>query len=513
MWWIVLLVIVGLLLVVAIHDLVQRKRAILRNFPVIGHLRYLIEKIGPELRQYVVADNNEELPFSRDQRRWVYATAKEQNPYFGFGTDTDISKPGTVIIAHSAFPILGDHNKTPVVPGPKVMGAWRQREKAFRPNSIVNISAMSFGSLSGPAVEALNRGAHLSGCLHNTGEGGISNHHLHGGDTIYQIGTGYFGCRAADGSYDHQAMLATVAKGTTANGSVKAIELKLSQGAKPGLGGLLPASKVTKEIAEARGVEVGVTVESPAGHRAFHDIDGLIDMVERMATDTGLPVGIKAAVGQMGFWEDLAAAMVRRQEGPDFITIDGSEGGTGAGPLVFTDNVAFPFQMAMAKVYKVFVAADLHRDIVFIGAGRLGYPEQALSAMAVGCDMINVGREAMMAIGCVQAQKCHDGHCPTGVATQNKWLIRGLDPTNKAARCANYIAALRYDLLRVAQACGAPHPSLVPPDVVEIVDGPQKTIPLVDRYGIDPNLHRLHQSDIDALSAPATPTSAGSTAR
>lgn len=497
MWWIILLVIVALIVIVGIYDVVQTKHAILRNFPVVGHFRYLFEKLGPELRQYIVADNDEELPFSRDQRRWVYATAKKDNPYFGFGTDTDLDKPGTIIIKHSAFPILGDHNTTPDLPCAKVLGAWRNREHAFRPASIVNISAMSFGSLSGPAIHALNGGAKLSGSLHNTGEGGVSSHHLHGGDLIYQIGTGYFGCRAEDGGFDMAKMLDSVAKGP-----VKAIELKLSQGAKPGIGGLLPAKKVTKEIAAARGVPVGITVESPARHSYFHDVEGLIDMVEEIADTTGLPVGIKSAVGQMSFWEDLTAAMVRRQQGPDFITIDGSEGGTGAGPLVFTDNVALPFRLGFSRVYKMFVQAGLQKDVVFMGAGRLGYPEQALSAIALGCDIINVGREAMMAIGCIQAQKCHDGHCPTGVATQNKRLIRGLDPTDKSVRAGNYIMALRYDLLRVSQACGAVHPALVDPTAIEIIDEPQHTVGLLERYGHDPTWERLHQSDLDTIGTP-----------
>ena len=493
-WLIVILAIVALLIGVTIYDLTQKRRAILRNFPIVGHLRYILEKLGPELRQYIVTDNDEERPFSRDQRRWVYATAKQENPYFGFGSDNDVDVAGQIIIKHSAFPLLNTHHDAPQVPAAKVLGGWRGREHAFRPPSIVNVSAMSFGSLSGAAVQALNEGSVHAGYLHNTGEGGICAYHRRGGDLIYQVGTGYFGCRSTDGAFSMDRFLETVA-----SAPVRAVEIKLSQGAKPGIGGLLPAKKVTAEIAAARGVDVGVTIESPARHTAFDDVDGLIDFVEQLADATGLPIGIKSAVGQMDFWTLLAQRMASTGRGPDFITVDGGDGGTGAGPLVFTDNVAYPFRTAMAKVYGTFVAEDLHRDVVFIGAGKLGYPENAVAALALGCDMINVGREAMMAIGCIQAQRCHTGHCPTGVATQSRWLTRGLDPTSKAARVANYVKHVRYDLLRLAQAAGVPHPALIPQDAVEIALGSGKTSTLTDQYDLPPRIDRFHPSDATTL--------------
>ena len=267
MIWIVLGVIVALLLVVlAAIDVAQPRQAIRRNFPIIGRLRYILEWLGPELRQYIVTDNDEERPFSRDQRRWVYATAKMQNQYFGFGTDNKMDDSQYIIIRHSPFPYRSerpqrssdDDGSGPdpsFLPAAKVMGEWRNREKAFRPNSVVNISAMSFGSLSARAVEALNRGAALSGCLHNTGEGGVSSHHLHGGDLVFQFGTGYFGVRTPDGKFSIERAIEQVS-----SRPVKAIEIKLSQGAKPGLGGVLPGSKVTAEIAAARGVEEGLSL-------------------------------------------------------------------------------------------------------------------------------------------------------------------------------------------------------------------------------------------------------------
>ena len=438
-WWLWVLIGLGVFFgIVAIHDVTQRKHAILRNFPIIGHLRYLIEKVGPELRQYIVADNDEELPFSRDQRRFVYASAKQQNAYFGFGTDNDLTKPGYIVFRHAAFPHDPPaEDMADVLPMRKVLGERHNRSKAFQPQSAIYVSAMSFGSLSGQAVESLNRGSEISGCLHNTGEGGISAHHRHGAGLILQLGTGYFGARNPDGSFSMDRLVASI---DTAN--VKAIELKLSQGAKPGLGGVLPGKKVTEEIAEARGVEVGVTVLSPTRHRAFTSVNGLVDFCEEIAAATGLPVGIKSAVGIKSFWTELAERMTETGKGPDFINVDGGEGGTGAAPLPFSDHMALPFRQGFAEVYSAFANQGIHEQVVFFGAGKLGLPTEAMVAMSMGVDGIGVAREAMLAIGCVQAQKCHDGHCPTGVATQNRWLTRGLDPTNKSVRFANYACLL-----------------------------------------------------------------------
>lgn len=482
-WLWALLAIPAFLLIVAIHDVTQRKHAILRNFPVIGHLRYLIEKIGPELRQYVVANNDEELPFSRDERRFIYASAKQQNAYFGFGTDNDINTPGYVLFRHAAFPHPSPpEDKADLLPMLKVLGESHGRTHAFIPESAVYISAMSFGSLSAPAVEAINRGAHLSGTLHNTGEGGISDHHRHGGSLILQLGTGYFGARNTDGTFSMDKLMASLE-----TAPVKAIELKLSQGAKPGLGGVLPGRKVTPAIAAARGVEVGVTVNSPSSHNAFSNVSSLIRFVEEIATETGLPVGIKSAVGEKAFWHELADEMKASGKGPDFIAIDGSEGGTGAAPLPFSDHVALPYRHGFAEVYSAFAARSITEQIVFLGTGKLGLPTEAMVAMSMGADGVGVAREAMLSIGCVQAQKCHDDHCPTGVATQNRWLTRGLDPTDKAVRLANYVAALRHELIRLSNAMGAEHPSLVDPANVEIRRSTEEVIPIRELFSYDPS--------------------------
>ncbi len=474
MWWWVLIAVLVLIAIVAVFDLVQRKHAILHNFPVVGHFRYLLEAIGPELRQYIVTGNDEERPFNRDQRRWVYASSKRQNNYFGFGTDNDLERsPNHLIIKHDSLPAspppraLQDH--THPLPCAKVLGAARGRARAFRPGSVVNLSAMSFGSLSAPAVEALNRGAKTCGCLHNTGEGGIAPHHDHGGELIWQIGTGYFGCRTPEGKFDLDRF-----KEAVANFPVRAIEIKLSQGAKPGMGGILPAAKITPEIAAIRGIRRGEDCVSPPRHSAFSDVDSLLDYVELLAAESGLPIGIKSAVGDGFFWNELADAMASDERGVDFIAVDGGEGGTGAGPLAFSDHVALPFKIGFARVFRAFAERELERNIVFVGAGKLGFPSQGILAFALGCDLLYVGREAMMAIGCIQAQRCHTGHCPTGVATQSAWLSRGLDPHHKADRLASYVATLRKELLQLSVACGARHPALVSSDHLEMLD---------DRFG------------------------------
>ncbi|MGW7067030.1 glutamate synthase-related protein [Streptomyces sp. NPDC054855] len=469
------------LALVAARDLVQKKHALLRNFPVLGHARYLLEKIGPELRQYVVTSNDEERPFSRDQRSWIYASAKEENNYFGFGTDDDVEhEQGHAYVKHRTFagrlPDLRDAQAP--LPSAKVLGGPRGRARAFRPASVVNISAMSFGSLSGAAVTALNKGAALAGTMHNTGEGGLSPYHLNGGELVLQIGTSYFGCRNEDGTFNLDKL-----KSVVASGPVKAIEIKLSQGAKPGLGGMLPGAKVTDEIAGIRDIAAGKDCASPSRHTAFHDVDSMLDFVELLATETGLPVGIKSAIGEMGFWEDLATLMERGDRGVDFVTVDGGEGGTGAAPLIFADSVSLPFRMGFSRVYSVFAERGLTDDITFIGSGKLGLPENAVVAFALGVDMVNVGREAMLSIGCIQAQKCHTDACPTGIATQNPWLTRGIDAPSKAVRAAGYLRTLRRELLRVSGAVGVAHPSLITPTDIDILNGDYDARSLASVYG------------------------------
>ena len=492
------------------HDLAQRQHAILRNFPVVGHLRYQLERFGPELRQYIVTSNDEERPFSRDQRRWVYASSKLENNYFGFGTDNDVEQVrGYPIIKHRTF--TGPGAATPVhagegvaLPSAKVLGGPRGRTHAFRPHSVVNVSGMSFGALSKNAIEALNRGADLVGCLHNTGEGAISPYHRNGGELIFQIGTAYFGCRDAEGRFDLDRL-----KQTVASAPVRAIEIKLSQGAKPGLGGMLPGAKVSEEIAEIRGIVPGVDCASPSRHTAFSDTDSMLDFVEMIAAETGLPVGIKSAVGNLEFWDHLVEHMAGRQRGVDFVNVDGGEGGTGAAPMIFADSVAYPFRLGFAEVYRRFAEAGLTDDVTFMGGGKLGIPENAVVAFALGVDLVAVGREAMLAIGCIQAQKCHTDHCPVGVATQNPRYVRGLDPTLKSVRLANYVTTMRRDLLKVSEAVGVAHPSLITADDVDLVDGVRTTMSVREIYCYQPGWGHLGPQLAKEITAIMAPQEAG----
>lgn len=501
---------VGLfILILVIYDLTQKRHAILRNFPVLGHFRYILEAIGPELRQYIVTDNDSERPFNRDQRRWIYASSKQENNYFGFGSDNDMElTPNYLILKQSTFPHPEPKQATPLFPAPcaKIMGGARQRKKAFRPASIVNISGMSFGALGSAATEAINQGCGLSGCLHNTGEGGVSKHHLHGGDLMLQIGTGYFGCRDHDGHFSMEALVETIKE----TPSIKAIEIKLSQGAKAGLGGLLPQQKITEEIAQARGIPRDRDCASPTHHSAFDDADSLLDFVEEIATATGLPVGVKSAIGQLSFWDELADLMRDGSRGVDFITVDGGEGGTGASPLAFSDHVSLPFKYAFPQVYAIFSRAGLSQRVVFIGSAKLGFPMDALFAFGLGCDMVSVAREAMISIGCIQAQRCHTGHCPAGVATHNKWLMRGLDPTLKAARLANYVVTLRHEILKLCHAAGFCHPAFLTTDHFEILDGQLGTTSFKDIFGYERNVPCPCEEDcqtirdiMDCLKAPS----------
>ncbi len=484
-WEIFWTALAGLVLLVVVHDLVQSSRPILRVFPVVGHLRYLLMEVGPELRQYIVAQNREELPFNRSEREWIYRSANGENNYFGFGTDDQVYGIGYPVIKHSVFgpsekPYTGGHHEKSSIPCAKVVGLAHGRAQPYRPPSIVNVSAMSFGSLGANAVSALNKGAKLAGCYQNTGEGGCSRFHRFGADVVFQIGTGYFGARGPKG-FDLDVVKRLVADVP----QIKMIEIKLSQGAKPGKGGVLPGIKVNEVIAEARGVKAGEDCISPNNHSEFRTVDELIDFVERIAAATGRPVGIKSAIGQLDFWHELVERMKSRGAGPDFVTIDGKEGGTGAAPLAFADHVALPYRVAFPRVYKIFSDADLADDVVFIGSGKLGFGDRCILAMALGADMVNVAREAMLAMGCIQAQKCHTSYCPTGITTQRAWLERGLEVDAAAKRVCGYIETFRAELEALTHAAGYSHPGEFTPHDVEVSAGPGIFRPLYEIYGYD----------------------------
>jgi glutamate synthase domain-containing protein 2 len=456
-WWLWIIIV---LVLIALRDVfLQRRHTISHNFPIIGHLRYLLEKIGPELRQYLVANNREELPFNRIERGWIYASAKKENNYEGFGTDRDIYKHTHFFINNAMMPYKLPENHpnqidSTFLPCAKVIGLYNKRKKPFRPASIINVSAMSFGSLSAKAVESLNKGVQMADAYHNTGEGGLSPYHSHGGDVIFHFGTGYFGVRNDDGTFSLEKLVELVNK----NPFVKAIEIKLSQGAKPGKGGVLPAAKITEEISQIRHVPLGQDVISPPNHSAFSNVPEMMAFIEKIAEATGLPVGIKAAIGKLEQWEELADLMVETGKGPDFLTIDGGEGGTGAAPPSFADHVSLPWVHGFSDIYKLFKKRNLSNKIVFIGSGKLGFPAKGALAFAMGVDCINVAREAMMSIGCIQAQICHTNRCPSGIATQSKWLQNGIDPTLKSARLAQYFKTFRKEFIEITHAAGYEHP-------------------------------------------------------
>ena len=476
----------GLLLIIFLYDIFQRKHAILRNFPVVGHLRYLLEKIGPELRQYWVANDKEEMPFTRAERSWVYATSKKQNNNFGFGSSELMYDTGYPILKHSAFPTRDKYDAhgnllTSSMPCAKLIGAAHNRKNSYRPESIVNISAMSFGSLGKNAVAALNLGAKEAHCYHNTGEGGISPYHKLGGDLVWQIGTGYFGARDAEGKFSMEVFKQAIEN----NPTVKMIEIKLSQGAKPGKGGILPKDKITEEISKIRGIPRDRDCISPNSHSEFTNVSELVEFIESLADISGLPVGIKSAVGESKFWEELATQMKATNQGPDFITIDGGEGGTGAAPLAFADHVSLPFKIGFKRVYTIFKNHDLINDITWIGSSKLGFPDRAVVAFAMGCDLINIARESMLSIGCIQAQQCHTGHCPSGVATHNAWLIRGVDVPTKSKRAAQFLKGLRKEILQLTYACGYTHPCQFTGQDIEISSGVNLFDPLEKIIGYE----------------------------
>ncbi len=447
------LLLLGPLALLGLRDYLFATNAVIRNFPIVGHLRFVIEDLHVLIQQYFIEGSTEGTPFSRDQRSLVYQRAARERDTVPFGTQQDVYEVGYEWINHSLAPLhLAMQDLRMTVGGLEC----RQPYSA----SLLNISAMSFGSLSKNAVLALSRGAKLGNFAHNTGEGGVSSYHLEGGaDLIWQLGTGYFGCRTVDGGFDPDAF-ATLA----GHPNVKMIELKLSQGAKPGHGGILPAAKLTSEIAGIRGVPLGQDVLSPPAHSAFSTPVGLLEFVARLRElSGGKPVGFKLCVGKRREFLAICKAMLKTGITPDFIAVDGGEGGTGAAPLEFTNHMGAPLVEGLIFVHNALVGFGLRHKLRVIASGKVTSGFEMVKRLALGADMCNSARGMMLALGCIQALKCNTNRCPTGVTSQDPLLVRGLVPEDKAAKVANFHHELLGSVGELMGAMGIEHPDDLKP--------------------------------------------------
>lgn len=454
-WWLVILS--GALTAVGIADMTQTKRSLLRNYPILAHFRYLLESVRPEIRQYFLEEDTAPNPFSRNQRSLVYQRAKQAVDKRPFGTQMDVYQSDYEWINHSIMPAkVGSHDFRITI------GADRAQPYSA---SIFNISAMSFGALSANAIRALNQGAEKGRFMHDTGEGSISRYHRPendseaGGDLVWEIGSGYFGCRTEHGSFSPEKFALNAALP-----QVKMIEVKLSQGAKPGHGGVLPGAKVSIEIANARGVPQGMDCISPASHSAFDSPIGLLQFIEQLRElSGGKPTGFKLAIGHPWEFFSIVKAMLKTGITPDFIVIDGGEGGTGAAPVEFTDHVGVPLQEALLLAHNTLVGAKL-RDRVKIGAsGKIVTAFDIVRTLALGADWCNSARGFMFALGCIQSQNCHTDRCPTGIATQDPMRQRALVVLDKAERVANFHQNTLKALAELIAAAGLNHPAELKP--------------------------------------------------
>lgn len=439
------------LLLIAIYDSCQQKHALMRNFPVVGRFRWLMEFVRPFIQQYFIESDTGGAPISRMFRNIVYQRAKNTRDTIPFGTQIDTYKTGYEWIGHS----IGALDVKDVDTKPRVLIGSKDCKHPYSA-SILNISAMSFGSLSKPALQSLNKGASLGNFYHNTGEGGVSPYHLeHGGDVVWQIGTGYFGCRNNEGGFD-----ADLFAKQASHKHIKMIEIKLSQGAKPGHGGILPASKNTPEIAKIRGVEPGTQVDSPTHHQAFSTPLELVKFIQELRKlSDGKPIGFKLAIGRKSEFIGICKAMVELNATPDFITVDGGEGGTGAAPLEYSNSIGSPLREGLAFVDDCLVGFGLRSEVKLIASGKVISGFHLVKNLALGADICNSARGMMMALGCVQSLSCNTNHCPTGIATQNPSLYKGLVVTDKATRVYNFHKKTVHAAVDILSSAGMKGPS------------------------------------------------------
>ena len=457
-------------------DIRQKQHAVRRNFPVIGRLRYGFEHLGEFFRQYFFAMDREELPFNRAQRAWVYRAAKDIDSTVAFGSTRPLNQQGDIIFLNSFLPTLeSDAAKASSV----TIGEGFAREP-YATSAFLNISAMSFGALSVPAITALSKGAAKAGIWLNTGEGGLSSYHLEGGcDLVFQIGTAKYGVRDASGRLSEE-LLQEVA----AHDQVKMFEIKLSQGAKPGKGGILPGAKVTAEIASVRRIPMAEDSISPNAHPEIKSVDDLLDMVAQVRTVTGKPTGCKFVLGDSLWLKDLCTRINERglQDAPDFITLDSADGGTGAAPQSLMDFVGMPLRRSLPTLIDELTRSGLKNRIKVICSGKLINPADVAWALCMGADFVNSARGFMFSLGCIQALQCNKNTCPTGITTHEPDLQRGLDPTLKSERVANYARNIMHEVETIAHSCGVPEPRLLRRQHACIIDGNGEPIPMLEKY-------------------------------
>jgi glutamate synthase domain-containing protein 2 len=482
------ILVIGVLLlavvVMYIVDVTQTKQAIRRNYPVIGRFRYLFEEMGTFFRQYFFAMDREELPFNRAERSWVYRAAKNLSNVTAFGSTRDLRSTGTVLFVNCPYPTLGED----VVPV-RAVTIGPHCATPYTTSSLFNISGMSYGAISKPAVLALSNGARMAGCWMNTGEGGLSPWHLEGGaDIVFQIGTAKYGVRDARGGLDDDRLRAVAA-----HEQVRMFEIKLSQGAKPGKGGILPGGKVTAEIAAIRGIPQGMDSISPNRHPEINNEDDLLDMIGHIRQVTGKPVGFKAVIGAYGWVEALCSAILERgvEHAPDFITVDSADGGTGAAPMSLIDYMGLPVRESLPIVLDTLTAHGLKERIKVVASGKLITPADVAWALCMGADFITSARGFMFALGCIQALQCDRNTCPTGITTHNKRLQKGLDPAVKAERVKHYVTNMVYEVGVVAHSCGVREPRELQRFHARIVTETGRSLPLDEVYNEPATVHRL----------------------
>jgi glutamate synthase domain-containing protein 2 len=470
-----LILILLALIVLFIWDIFQKEHSVLRTYPVIGHVRYLAEDLGVYLRQYFYSNDREELPFNRAERSWVYRAAKNTDNTIGFGSTRDARSIGSIYFVDVPFPLLyqdAAHTRAVLI-GPECA-------QPYTATSLINISAMSYGAISKNAIKALSAGAKLAGCWMNTGEGGISPYHLEGGcDLIAQIGTAKFGYRDEEGNLSEAKL-----KEAANIPQVKMFEIKLSQGAKPGKGGLLLASKITPEVAKIRGLPMGKDSESPNRFPEIANSSQLLDFVEKVRSITGKPTGFKVVLGDYDWLHGFCQEIIKRgfHSAPDFITLDGSEGGTGAAPVSLVDYVGLPITESLPALVDILVGYGLRERIKVIASGKLITPSMVVWALSVGADFINSARGFMLALGCIQALRCHNNTCPTGITTHNRWLMRGLDPALKSTRVYQYVKNLEYEVGTICHSCGVTEPRQLQRKHVRIVSEHGTSVSLESIY-------------------------------